>query len=747
MLKVKLLSSIVMSILLITGWAYSATFTVTTANDSGNGSLRWAIEQANSNPGADTINFSVSDTISPTSALPEITDDETLIDASSQWSGTWPGGAPGITLDGTNAGVGADGLVISGADNCHIRGLFITNFDDDGVRISNGAQSNTIGGTGVKYRKVISKNSGTGVYIYGSGTDNNTVCGNYIGTNANGTADLGNSGSGVFIYGGAKSNTIGGTTAGERNIISGNDSIGVYIGDSGTDSNTVSGNYIGTDVNGTADLGNSSEGIRIAVGAQSNTIGGTTAGEKNIISGNIGGVFIGGSGANGNTVYGNYIGTDVNGTADLGNSNHGVYIYAGAQSNTIGGTTAGERNIISGNDIDGVRISGSGTDSNTVYGNYIGTDVNGTADLGNSNHGVHIYGGAQSNTIGGTGNTIAFNGQDGVEVENADTDYNKISQNSIHDNTSLGIDLAGGGNDEISAPTITSNNLVGNTLTVSGNGAGTNATVELFEADSAASGEGKTYLGSLTADGSGNFSGSIDVTGKGLSVGDPLVATTTHTNNNTSEFSTADTTLPVELSVFTATASDGKVTIHWRTETEVNNVGFSVYRSESKDGNYTKLAFVPGAGNSAMSIDYQFTDKKAEEGKTYFYYLEDIDIAGERSKSKIIKVVVPPAKPVLPMPKAFRLLQNYPNPFNPDTWLPYQLAASVPVVISIYNIKGQLVRELNMGNQKAGYYVTKSKAVYWDGKNECGEKSASGVYWYRLRGGEFNTIRRMVILK
>jgi len=684
MLKVKLLSSIVMSILLITGWAYSATFTVTTANDSGNGSLRWAIEQANSNPGADTINFSVSDTISPTSALPEITDDETLIDASSQWSGTWPGGAPGITLDGTNAGVGADGLVISGADNCHIRGLFITNFDDDGVRISNGAQSNTIGGTGVKYRKVISKNSGTGVYIYGSGTDNNTVCGNYIGTNANGTADLGNSGSGVFIYGGAKSNTIGGTTAGERNIISGNDSIGVYIGDSGTDSNTVSGNYIGTDVNGTADLGNSSEGIRIAVGAQ---------------------------------------------------------------SNTIGGTTAGERNIISGNDIDGVRISGSGTDSNTVYGNYIGTDVNGTADLGNSNHGVHIYGGAQSNTIGGTGNTIAFNGQDGVEVENADTDYNKISQNSIHDNTSLGIDLAGGGNDEISAPTITSNNLVGNTLTVSGNGAGTNATVELFEADSAASGEGKTYLGSLTADGSGNFSGSIDVTGKGLSVGDPLVATTTHTNNNTSEFSTADTTLPVELSVFTATASDGKVTIHWRTETEVNNVGFSVYRSESKDGNYTKLAFVPGAGNSAMSIDYQFTDKKAEEGKTYFYYLEDIDIAGERSKSKIIKVVVPPAKPVLPMPKAFRLLQNYPNPFNPDTWLPYQLAASVPVVISIYNIKGQLVRELNMGNQKAGYYVTKSKAVYWDGKNECGEKSASGVYWYRLRGGEFNTIRRMVILK
>ena len=620
MLKIKLLlSSIVMSILLITGWAYSATFTVTTVNDSGNGSLRWAIEQANSNAGADTINFSISDTISPTSALPEITDDGTVIDASSQWSGTWPGGTPGITLDGTNAGTDVYGLVINGADNCHIRGLFITNFDLDGVRIYNGAQSNTIGGTGVKYRTVISENSDDGV-IYGSGTNSNTVSGNYIGTDVNGTADRGNSDSGVEIYGGAKSNTIGGTTAGERNIISGNDGIGVVIGSSGTDSNTVSGNYIGT-------------------------------------------------------------------------------------------------------------------------------DVNGTADLGNSRHGVWIYAGGQSNTIGGTGNTIAFNDWDGVSVENTDTDYNKISKNSIHDNTSLGIDLVSGGNDEISAPTITSNNLVGNILTVSGNSAGANATVEFFEADSSVSGEGKTYLGSLTADGSGNFSGSIDVTGKGLSVGDPLVATTTHTNNNTSEFSTSDTTLPVELSVFTATASDGKVTIHWRTETEINNIGFSIYRSESKDGNYTKIAFVSGAGNSAMPIDYQFADKEVEGGKTYFYYLQDIDITGEKSKSKIIRVVVPPVKPVMQIPREFRLFQNYPNPFNPDTWLPYQLAASLPVVISIYNIKGQLVRELNMGNQKAGYYVTKSKAAYWDGKNECGEKIASGVYWYRLRGGEFNIIRRMVILK
>ena len=127
-----------------------------------------------------------------------------------------------------------------------------------------------------------------------------------------------------------------------------------------------------------------------------------------------------------------------------------------------------------------------------------------------------------------------------------------------------------------------------------------------------------------------------------------------------------------------------------------------------------------------------------------FYYIEDIDIAGEKNRSKIIKVVVPPAQPI---PKEFRLLQNFPNPFNPDTWLPYELAADAPVSIHIYNLQGQLVRQLNPGKQEAGYYVTKDKAAYWDGRNADDEKVASGIYWYTLQAGEFNAIRRMVILK
>ena len=93
------------------------------------------------------------------------------------------------------------------------------------------------------------------------------------------------------------------------------------------------------------------------------------------------------------------------------------------------------------------------------------------------------------------------------------------------------------------------------------------------------------------------------------------------------------------------------------------------------------------------------------------------------------------------------LFQNFPNPFNPDTWLPYQIARDAPVTISIYNAKGQLIRTLNLGHQKAGVYVTKDRAACRDGRDNAGEKVASGVYFYTLRAGDFTATRRMAILK
>jgi len=395
---------------------------------SGNCTLRAAIEQANADAGTDTIEFDIAGTgphtISPGSALPTITG-PVIIDGTREPDFA---GAPIIELDGTSAGGGADGLSITDGSST-VKGLVINRFLGDGIELSGSggntiegnyigtdvtgtadlgnsrdgvyiesAPTNTIGGTTAGAGNVISGNGWDGVRIYGSTVAGNLVQGNYIGTDVNGTADLGNGGGGVYIED-APNNTIGGTAASAGNVISGNNYDGVCIQGSGATANVVQGNYIGTDVSGTADLGNSNYGVEIN-GSPTNTIGGMTAGERNVISGNDGyGVYVAGSSATGNQVLGNYIGTDVTGSADLGNSMSGVLILD-APSNTIGGTAVGAGNVVSGNGDNGVYIAGSSATGNQVLGNFVGTDVTGTADLGNSPGGVYIQ--ASGNTIGGT---------------------------------------------------------------------------------------------------------------------------------------------------------------------------------------------------------------------------------------------------------------------------------------------------------------------------------------------------------
>ena len=98
-------------------------------------------------------------------------------------------------------------------------------------------------------------------------------------------------------------------------------------------------------------------------------------------------------------------------------------------------------------------------------------------------------------------------------------------------------------------------------------------------------------------------------------------------------------------------------------------------------------------------------------------------------------------------PTATNLLPNYPNPFNPETWIPYHLAIDADVQITIYDAKGVLVRQLDLGHQPAGFYTDRGHAAYWDGRNEGGELVASGVYVYQLRAGGYSQARRMVIVK
>jgi len=335
--------------------------------------------------------------------------------------GLWGEGAEGNIVIGNYIGTDAAGVTAIGNSG-------------RGLDIRGGARNNTIGGVDPTERNIISGNGADGIGISDSSTTGNKIIGNYIGIDVSGTAELGNGWAGVRVDNGAHDNIIGGSNEGERNVISGNEGEGIIIWDSATTGNKIIGNYIGTDVNGVADIGNRSFGIRIG-DAGNNIIGGSNPGEGNVISGNEeGGVAIHGLTAIGNIVVGNYIGTDATGASDLGNKTCGIWIGGGAKDNRIGGSNPGERNIISGNG-GGIGINGAGTDSNTVVGNYIGTDITGTADLGNSGDGISITNGAQNNIIGGSnpgeGNLISGNGWNGITIADSSTAGNIVIGNYI----------------------------------------------------------------------------------------------------------------------------------------------------------------------------------------------------------------------------------------------------------------------------------------------------------------------------
>jgi len=467
----------------------TATFTVNSSDDvddgtcnAGHCSLREAINATNTSTGTNTIAFTIPGdgvhTIQPLSALPTITD-PVVIDGYTQPGASPNTNGPGlglntvlkIELDGSNAGAGAHGFHITSGGST-IKGLAINRFPAVGIRIE------------------------------GNSANGNLVQGNFIGTNVLGTAARANGDNGVSIFTAASGNTVGGTTPQAGNVISGNNFNGVSIGGGGASANVVQGNFIGTDISGTGDLGNGLTGVRVSFSTSDNTIGGTQAGARNIISGNDqDGVFIFNSGATGNVVLGNFIGTDVTGSLDVGNTLAGVRIDLGASNNTIGGMTAG------------------------------------------------------------AGNTIAFNGGDGVFIASGIS--NAILGNSTFSNAGLGIDLPpngvtpndvgdgdAGANNLQNFPVLTSATS-GSSTTIEGtlnSTANTAFRLEFFSntaCDPSGNGEGESFLGStnVTTDGSGNASFMVtfptedDDDDDAVAPGQLITSTATDPGNNTSEFS------------------------------------------------------------------------------------------------------------------------------------------------------------------------------------------------------------------
>jgi CSLREA domain-containing protein len=552
---------------------------------SGDCTLRAAIQEANARSGKNIIAFNIPGpgphTIQPASALPLIFD-PVVIDGTTEpdFAGT-----PVIELDGSNAS-NANGIWLSyGAENSMVRGLVINRFVDE-----------------------------AGIHL--GATGGHVIEGNYIGTDITGTQARGNK-IGVWILYLSSDNIIGGTTPGARNLISGNIEAGVVISESVPTNNVVMGNYIGTDVNGTAAVGNGT----------------------------------------------------------------GVLIWNGASYNTIGGTIPGAGNVISGNNASGIVIEGNNVTGNLVQGNYIGTQADGNSPLGNQQHGIFFEDVGSNNTIGGAGvtpgtcdgpcNTIAFNGADGVSI--ADNTGNAILGNAIFSNTDLGIDLGedgitpndpgdgdSGANNLQNFPDINSVEIDGNGDLLIDYSVDSDTThsayplaIQFFQSDTL--GQGEIFIGedtyTTTDFNNGGKTINLDnAAGLGISNGDSILATATDNDGNTSEFSSVDIVTGIDIAK-----------------------------------------------------------------------LEDF------------------------IPKTFDLVQNYPNPFNPSTTIRYDLPKSQFVTLKVYDILGREITTLVKERQAAGSY-----SVLFDAG-----QIASGLYFYKITAGDpsagsgqaFSEIKKMLVMK
>jgi hypothetical protein len=588
-------------IVLTVGMVHAATFwVITTADNATPGTLRWAITSANASAGPDSIHFAIPGTgphtIFVLSQLPQLADPTggTIINGFTQ-----PGSAPGanppssatlmVVLDGTNAGP-SHGLWMTTAMN-EVHGLVIQNFAQDGIRIQ--ASSH--------------------------GTLTNIIYCNFVGTDVTGTVQQGNGWNQAMYWAGI-------------DIICSASMVGIAA-DNQILHNLVSSNY--------------AEGVAIS----------------NCPPGD---VF-------NNIVFGNFIGTDIGGTIDFGNTHDGVYIGEGAHDNIV------DMNLISGNDFEGVCIVGYAdlyinTRRNIILQNIIGLDIAG-APLPNTLDGISIgqygnlYQGGFANANVVDTNVIAHNGGNGVTVwehpyTTTNCDSNYITRNNMYNNGGLGIDLNDDGvtpndggdpdqgpNQEVNFPVITSavyNTGTGQTFiqgTLDIDTPANLALIELFLAsvDPSGYGEGIIYLGVAMP----NVAGSWNITVTGPIGGNYVTATTSDMNWNTSEF--------------------------------CQNV-------------------------LVQSV-------AIEEGTAV-------------------------RKPL------YGLRQNQPNPFSTHTAITFLLAEPSQVTLKVYDVSGKLIKTLADGT-----YAASQHTVQWNGTNERGETVRSGVYFYRLTADGFTETRKLTIAR
>ncbi len=578
--------------------------------DTGTGActLRAAIQEANAQGGASEIDFGIAgtgvQTIQLGSALPALSDTSgpTTIDGYTQ-----PGASANTDQFASNAQIQ---IQVRGTGSHGIDGLPMT------------SPNNVV--TGLAFF-----NFRTAIWLHGLGSTGNWLRGDFIGTNAAGTfgfaaADFDLDAIGVEFSAGANGNHIGESTLAGRNVISGNGRHGIACYDGS--SNVVYNNIVGLSPLGDRRLQNVRIGSDWNSECANNVIGGTGTLQRNIFSGNgVLGASDGSAGVEvshdpGNTgqkIIGNCFGTDIACTTSFSwttNAFWGIHVEDTASNMVI------DHNVVVKSPNGGIKFEGLNTSADRVTNNFIGVAPDGKP-LPNSAYGILIADRASGNVVG-PGNVIA-NNPVGVWVTGTNTHFNTITQNSIYSNSGLGIRIDAPANDSIAPPGI-----AGATTTAASGSACAGCTIEVFiaEPDPSGAGEGKTFVGSGTANSSGDFTVPIS----GVQAGQKLTATATDAGGNTSQFSANVTvqssgglTAPLAPLLTDAAAGDGSVTLHWSPPSSDGGAAitnYNIYRGTTSGGE-TLLTQV---GDTAT-----YTDATAANGTTYWYRLKAVNSVGE----------------------------------------------------------------------------------------------------------------------
>ena len=736
-------------LLVCIGLLNGATYFVTTTNDSGAGSLRQAILDANGNPGLDEIEFNIplgdpnysnwTGTgdfwwiITLDSNLPDITEDLT-IDGLSQSINVADSNPGSVGSGGT---VGVDEIALPLYEKPEIE--IDANDLNEPVRIAGNASNVLIEGIG------IFNSAGDAILTRGGTGTGYEIRKCFLGVRVDGSepaAGLKNQLSGFRA----------GFTAGmSSNIVTVDECYIGYNGDSGV---------IGTRFDESLfPAGSPFKGATIIVEYNEVFANGWNSNSQDGIDGN---------GAN-NIIRYNLSYDNLDNGAGINEAGSGGGIEVGGYSDVGTDITDNEisNNTCYGNKYHGISImrrpSGDTVSKNIVYGNGGPGILVTTRHYYDSQYDIHTY-----------------------------TRFDVISQNSLYDNDGLGIDLCDVqytsylngdevtfnngtmtdtlANEGIDFPVISSAILDGNLLTLEGYVGSApnqslfgNVTVEFFISsfDGVINpnpivsndsfpyhGEGKTYLGLLTTDLNGNFSGILNVGGSGFTLSNWITATARDASGNTSEFSENvppdQPPTPVQLSSFTATYNDGSPNILWITQSENNNLGWNIYRGENDhdflNDNVITInpGLIEGSGTTSSPTNYSYTDLyNVDLNQTYWYWLENRNYSGESTIHGPITLTITEDDGQNNYSQTV-LLGHYPNPVNVNnsqfTNIRFEVKTGEDAKLIIFNVKGQIVDSYEF-----------DEGIY----NESISVSdfSSGIYFYQLESMSYKDINKMLIIK